>query len=144
MFEEQEFIMAKKDDINIKGNFVEIPFGDTTLTVSRKIGHGYIPVKAFPLEQLHTKYAKHRRLKVFHHKGVKCVSCDKVGEYLIAGKDRGGSVHVDLYTKNFELMTIDHIKPKGKGGSDDIENLNPMCEKCNSKKADKYNEELEG
>jgi len=127
-------------DINIKGNFVEIPFGDGKLTVPRKIGHDYLPVKALLLSDLNTKFKKHRRLKVFYHKGCKCVSCDKVGVYLIAGKDKGGAIHIDLYTKNFELMTIDHIKPRGKGGSNDIENLDPMCETCNSRKADKYEE----
>jgi 5-methylcytosine-specific restriction endonuclease McrA len=124
--------------------FVEIPFGKKTLTVPHKVGHGYIPIKVVPLEHLHTKYSKHKRLRVFHHKGLHCVSCDKVGHYLIIGKDSGGSFHVDLYTKDFELMTIDHIKPKGKGGDSDIKNLNPMCEKCNSKKADKYEDDLEG
>ena len=38
-------------------------------------------------------------------------------------------------------MTIDHIKPKSKGGSYDIENLDPMCSYCNSKKSNKYEEE---
>lgn len=114
---------------------------DWSKKIPKKIGHGYIPIKVLPLSELHTKYSTHKRLRVFHHKGLKCVSCDKVGVHLIIGKDKGGSLHVDLYTKNFELMTIDHIKPKSKGGDDSLENLDPMCESCNSKKADKHEEE---
>ena len=126
-------------------HFTTLKLNDKEIKIPSIIGHGYIPIKILPLDLLHTKYFKHKRLRVFHHKGLECVNpdCNRVGEYLIIGKDPGGSYHVDLYTKDFHLMTIDHIKPKGKGGDSNIENLDPMCEKCNSKKADKY-EELEG
>lgn len=124
--------------------FIILKLNDEEIKVPSKIGHGYIPIKILPIEELNSRFSKHRRLRVFHHKGLECVTCSRVGEYLIVGKDNGGSLHVDLYTKDFQLMTIDHIKPKGKGGTDDIENLDPMCERCNSKKADKYKEELEG
>jgi len=30
--------------------------------------------------------------------------------------------------------TIDHIQPKSLGGTNDIENLAPMCKKCNNDK----------
>ena len=126
-----------------KLQLVDIPFGDTTLKVPAIVGHSYVPIRALPLEELNTKFSEHRRLRVFHHKGLECVSCDKVGVYLLIARDRGGAVHVDLYTKDFELMTIDHIKPKGKGGSNEIENLDPMCSTCNTRKADKYEEEEE-
>lgn len=137
----KEFASSNNFDTEIESEFVNLPYGDSTLSVPRRIGHNYIPIKILPLEQLNTKFSKHRRLKVFHHKGLECISCPKIGEYLIAARDRGGAIHIDLYTKDFELMTIDHIKPKGKGGSNDIENLDPMCQTCNSKKADTYEEE---
>lgn len=35
-------------------------------------------------------------------------------------------------------LTIDHIKPVSKGGSDDYINLQIMCKNCNSKKGAKY------
>jgi hypothetical protein len=34
------------------------------------------------------------------------------------------------------LMTKDHIYPKSKGGSDEIENMQTMCYRCNQYKAD--------
>ena len=77
-------------------------FNGEEVNIPHKIGHGYVPIKILPLEELNTKYSTHRRLRVFHHKGLECVSCGKIGEYLIIGKDKGGSIHVDLYTKDFE------------------------------------------
>lgn len=37
-----------------------------------------------------------------------------------------------------ENLSIDHIKPVTKGGTDDIENLQTLCKRCNSKKGNKY------
>lgn len=133
----KEFSIDNKED----GNFLLMSFEGEMIKVPKKIGHNYIPIKILPHEELHTKYSRHKRLKTFHVKGLKCVSCPREGKYLIATKDRGGALHIDVYTKDFELMTVDHIKPKSKGGTFDIENLDPMCSKCNSKKGNKYKED---
>ena len=37
---------------------------------------------------------------------------------------------------NIHKLTVDHIIPKSKGGTNDITNLVPSCHQCNSKKAD--------
>jgi hypothetical protein len=143
----KQFKEDRKKEFNIDtkkdGNYVFLKDEDSgeMIKVPRKIGHNYIPLKIIPMEELHTKYSRHKRLKTFHVKGLKCVRCDRVGKYLIAAKDKGGAIHLDIYTKDFELMTVDHIKPKSRGGTYDIENLDPMCCFCNTKKAAKYEED---
>jgi hypothetical protein len=134
--------IKKEFDINNKeiNEHVILKFKNKKIKVPKRIGHNYIPIKILPLKHLKTKYSRHRRLKTFHIKGLNCVSCPKKGKYLIATKDRNGSIHIDLYTNDFELMTVDHIKPKSLGGTYDIENLDPMCQTCNSEKSDKWEE----
>lgn len=90
-------------------------------------------------------YMDHKRLKVFLHKGLKCVSCGREGDRLVLWYDyvRKGDflpsrgLHVDVIAGDV-LMTVDHILPKSKGGRDTLENLDPMCSPCNSKKKDKF------
>jgi hypothetical protein len=84
-----------------------------------------------PLSDL-VNFKEHRRLRVFYHKGAKCVTCDKLGTRLILGKDGGGTTHWDLYTEDLYPLTVDHIVPKSLGGSSEIDNLQPMCSGCNT------------
>ena len=140
----RQYKIDRKKEFEIENqkikNYIYLPFNGELIKVPSRIGHNYIPLKILPLEDLQTKYSRHKRLKVFAAKGLKCIGCDRVGKYLIAGKDNGGAIHLDIYTGDFELMTIDHIKPKSKGGSYAIENLDPMCCFCNTEKSDKYEE----
>lgn len=79
----------------------------------------------------------HNRLRVFKQKGFKCVKCGIEGVTVKLTRKDEGSIHLDLYTKNNTLMTIDHIIPKSKGGQKHIDNLQPMCSKCNCEKGNK-------
>lgn len=102
---------------------------------------GKIIDRELSLKLLHTEYKDHRRLGVFHRKGTVCVCCGagKEGVRLVENhtetkKGRVGSTHVDIFTKNWTLMTVDHIIPLAEGGTWDWDNLQPMCTRCNSKK----------
>lgn len=104
--------------------------------------NGKTLIEILPLSDLYTVYKDHRRLTVFVHKGRKCVICDREGTLLLTTIESTGSKHVDLYTDDFVLMTVDHIVPKKVGKEigwtlkqiEDILNKQPMCDPCNNKK----------
>ena len=89
-----------------------------------------LPITALNLKQFQT----HKRLKVFYQKGTICPVCGREGTKLILGKNSSGSLHWDVYCDDYIPMNRDHIIPKSKGGSNHINNLQPMCSPCNTLK----------
>lgn len=98
-----------------------------------------------------SKFGQHKasvscmRLLNFFHHGVSCIECGITGNIFrverdrtAVGKHKYGNWHLNLYVKEGSgrptLMTMDHIIPRSRGGDTSLENLQPMCEKCNSRK----------
>ncbi len=52
-------------------------------------------------------------------------------------KESGGRCALCGATKKDSLLDVDHIKPRSKGGTNDIENLQVLCAKCNRSKGNK-------
>lgn len=99
-------------------------------------------VSVLDMEKGLERFKYHKRLQVFYNKGLECANpnCDRVGHYLLMtlgttkqDETHGYGIHVDVYTKDLHLMTVDHILPASRGGTYDLKNLRPMCSRCNSK-----------
>lgn len=98
---------------------------------------GYMFKQESDISEVMGEFGKnHRRLRVFHEKGLCCSNpaCRNTGTRLILAVDKTGGLHWDIYTDSLILMNIDHIVAKSKGGKDYIGNLQPMCKFCNSMK----------
>ena len=88
-------------------------------------------------------YTMSDRYKTFFTKGYTCPVCGLKGQYFALERTGDPSnvnnrYHLNLYgldkDGNEVLITKDHIIPKSKGGKNSLENYQPMCEYCNSKK----------
>lgn len=107
-------------------------------------------IEILPLSELYTVYRDHERLEVFARKGLYCATCHRRGTLLLVTEEKRnkhgnlGQIHVDLYTDDFILMTVDHIVPFSISKDDTLENKQPMCEPCNLSKGCKAisNEQL--
>lgn len=100
-------------------------------------------IEILPLRDLYSEYSEHRRLATFVYKGRECVVCGREGLLLLKTqekrnkKGKPGAIHVDLYTTDFVLMTVDHIIPFSISKDDSLANKQPMCEPCNLSKDNK-------
>lgn len=93
-------------------------------------------VQELPLSALED-FKKHHRLRVFYFFGTTCVACGVIGtKLLVLQHKESGSIHRDVYSNRMQLMTVDHIIPKARGGRNTLENLQPMCSRCNGLKGD--------
>ena len=84
------------------------------------------------------------RYQLFVAKGTTCVCCGTEGLYFALECNTVGNpskFHLNLYGRDEcgkeIMMTKDHIVPRSKGGENRLSNYQPMCYRCNQKKADK-------
>lgn len=83
------------------------------------------------------------RYRLYKTRGTTCVSCGLVGTFFSLDLPREmARPHFNLYglDENGEevMLTKDHIQPLSQGGPNIFSNLQPMCEKCNTKKGNKW------
>ena len=104
------------------------------------------------LETLKTN-PKHRkvsaRLRTFIEKGTTCVRCGLQASYLSLEitEPQAKSPHLNLYgVKDGKeiLFTRDHILPRFWGGSNSLDNSQPMCFPCNYAKGATREGEING
>jgi hypothetical protein len=76
------------------------------------------------------------RYAVFE-KSIVCAGCGLEANHfkLQSGPQAEHRAHYNLYYED-DLFTKDHIVPKSKGGSDQLDNLQTMCYPCNHNKDD--------
>jgi len=81
-------------------------------------------------------------LRVFRKWGTRCVRCGIEGLFFSLETPKKGDTEqrpgLVLYAvekgRRHMTMTSDHIFPKSEGGKNNIDNLRPMCAKCNREK----------
>lgn len=87
---------------------------------------------------------KHIKYDVFR-KSILCANCKLKGTFFALERDINNNMK-DIYCFNLYgikkgkevIFTIDHIKPKSKGGINKLENYQTMCYDCNTKKGSRY------
>lgn len=81
------------------------------------------------------------KLLNFRTHGIVCVRCGSRGAFF-SKEGKGKRAHLNLYSFDVQgkpiMMTRDHIKPRSKGGTNRLYNMQTMCENCNKKKGDEY------
>ncbi|WP_429216421.1 HNH endonuclease [Kitasatospora sp. MAP12-9] len=60
-----------------------------------------------------------------------------LADYIAAHGGYCNGYQVDIHYVDTTQLTVDHIVPKARGGTDDRSNLQVLCRACNSRKRDR-------
>lgn len=73
------------------------------------------------------------------NKCMACVACGANGAYFKLEHQLDNKYpHLNMYTADGTLMTVDHLRPVSKGGKNSYSNTHTMCITCNNLKGSAY------
>lgn len=105
----------------------------TVISAWKEYGPGPIPGQKLGLSDGYVNLTT--RLAVFATHGTDCYICGRRGDSFVLVRGGTAAHNLELRDATGHVMTLDHVRPRARGGSSDISNLRPCCASCNAAKA---------
>ena len=136
-----------------EGDVVLDPFCGcaTALVAAERLGREWVGIDLSPLaarlvksrleKEMRLFYDVHHRTDVPRRTDLGALPNYRTHRHTLYGRQEGLCAGCRVMFP-FRNMTVDHVVPRAKGGSDHLENLQLLCGACNAKKGTRSHEEL--